>query len=209
MAKIQLEISNVTVRESLEVSLLSSGHETVSSEPGGRPQADVVITDSIGLTERLTAFRDEGAYIIALAPTGSDPRKLAEFDDMLLEPLRPEELLLRLSVGAARSASHRGEVFEADGLTVDFSGYEIFAEGEPLDLTFTEFELLKALVENEGRVLSREQLLERVWGYDYFGGSRTVDVHIRRLRSKLGSRHQGLIETVRNVGYRLRKVGRY
>ena len=76
------------------------------------------------------------------------------------------------------------------------------AGGQPLNLTYTEFELLKHLVSHPGRVLSREHLLSQVWGYDYYGGTRTVDVHIRRLRAKLGAEYDGHITTVRNVGYR-------
>ena len=85
---------------------------------------------------------------------------------------------------------------------IDEDAYLATVGGQPLDLTYTEFELLKYLVLHPGRVFSREHLLADVWGYDYFGGTRTVDVHIRRLRAKLGSEHESLIGTVRNVGYR-------
>jgi DNA-binding response OmpR family regulator len=85
---------------------------------------------------------------------------------------------------------------------INLDSYVAKMAGQTLDLTFKEFELLRHLNENPGRVFTREQLLSEVWGYDYFGGTRTVDVHIRRLRSKLGE-HESLIGTVRNVGYRL------
>ena len=85
---------------------------------------------------------------------------------------------------------------------MDAAGYTARIHGQPLNLTYKEFELLKFLVQHPGRVFSREQLLQEVWGYDYFGGTRTVDVHVRRLRAKLGSDHEQLITTVRNVGYR-------
>ena len=88
------------------------------------------------------------------------------------------------------------------GLVIDLDSYSAKIGGRSLDLTFKEFELLRYLNENPGRVFSREQLLSEVWGYDYFGGTRTVDVHIRRLRAKLGE-HESIIGTVRNVGYRL------
>ncbi|HEY7854436.1 MAG TPA: response regulator transcription factor [Aquiluna sp.] len=88
------------------------------------------------------------------------------------------------------------------GLVIDLESYSAKIGGRSLDLTFKEFELLRYLNENPGRVFSREQLLSEVWGYDYFGGTRTVDVHIRRLRAKLGE-HESIIGTVRNVGYRL------
>ena len=91
-------------------------------------------------------------------------------------------------------------------LTIDDASYTATAFGSSIDLTYTEFELLKYMVGHEGRVLTREQLLSDVWGYDYFGGTRTVDVHIRRLRAKLGPRLEHCIQTVRNVGYRFSPV---
>ena len=87
-------------------------------------------------------------------------------------------------------------------VTVDDATYTAKLGGRPLDLTFKEFELLKYLAQHPGRVFTREQLLQEVWGYDYFGGTRTVDVHVRRLRAKLGPENETLIGTVRNVGYR-------
>jgi DNA-binding winged helix-turn-helix (wHTH) protein len=88
-------------------------------------------------------------------------------------------------------------------LVIDEDSYQVRLRGEPLDLTFKEFELLKMLAAHPNRVFTRELLLQEVWGYDYFGGSRTVDVHIRRLRAKLGPEHESLIVTVRGVGYKL------
>jgi DNA-binding response OmpR family regulator len=92
------------------------------------------------------------------------------------------------------------------GVSIDESSYQATASGRPLDLTYKEFELLRYLVANPGRVFTREQLLSDVWGYDYFGGTRTVDVHVRRLRAKLGDR-ESVIGTVRNVGYRFAPTG--
>jgi DNA-binding response OmpR family regulator len=92
------------------------------------------------------------------------------------------------------------------GLNIDESSYTAKISGRTLDLTFKEFELLRYLNENPNRVFTREQLLSEVWGYDYFGGTRTVDVHVRRLRAKLGE-YESLIGTVRNVGYRLDPQG--
>ena len=93
-------------------------------------------------------------------------------------------------------------IVNAGGLTIDEAAYHAALDGHPLDLTYTEFELLKYLAQHPGRVFSRETLLSDVWGYDYYGGTRTVDVHVRRLRAKLGVEHESLIGTVRNVGYR-------
>ena len=93
-------------------------------------------------------------------------------------------------------------VIEHAGLRLNLETYQATFEGRPLDLTYMEYELLKYFAHNPGRVYSREVLLSEVWGYEYFGGARTVDVHVRRLRAKLGEEHAHLIETVRSVGYR-------
>jgi DNA-binding response OmpR family regulator len=97
------------------------------------------------------------------------------------------------------------EILNVADLTIDLARCEVIVHGDVIDLTFREYELLKFLVQNRGRVFSREVLLNRVWGYDYFGGDRTVDVHIRRLRSKIEQRDNVFIETVRNIGYRFQR----
>ena len=111
---------------------------------------------------------------------------------------------IRLAVHSASGNVATG--LSHSGVSVDESSYQATASGRPLDLTFKEFELLRYLVANPGRVFTREQLLSDVWGYDYFGGTRTVDVHVRRLRAKLGDR-ESVIGTVRNVGYRFAPTG--
>ena len=88
-------------------------------------------------------------------------------------------------------------------LTIEEDTYTARLRGGPLELTYKEFELLKFLAQHPGRVFTREQLVTEVWGYDFFGGTRTVDVHVRRLRAKLGAEHESLIGTVRNVGYKM------
>ena len=93
-------------------------------------------------------------------------------------------------------------MIRAGELVIDETTYTARLRGRPLDLTYKEFELLKFLAQHPGRVFTRAQLLQEVWGYDYFGGTRTVDVHVRRLRAKLGTEHEPLIGTVRNVGYK-------
>jgi DNA-binding response OmpR family regulator len=94
----------------------------------------------------------------------------------------------------------------AGDLTMDLSSYTVHLAGRPVDLTYKEYELLRFLATNRDRVFSREALLSKVWGYDFYGGARTVDVHVRRLRSKIEDAHHTFIETVRNVGYRFRAV---
>jgi len=94
------------------------------------------------------------------------------------------------------------DMIKAGDLIIDVSRYEVTLSGSKLELTFKEYELLKFLASNKGRVYSRDQLLDKIWGYDYYGGTRTVDVHIRRLRSKIEDRRHAFIETVRNIGYK-------
>lgn len=122
--------------------------------------------------------------------------------DFILESASPAETEARIRLAVLSPVSKSVDVSAATGLVIDAESYQAKINGRTLDLTFKEFELLRHLHENPSRVFSREQLLSEVWGYDYFGGTRTVDVHIRRLRAKLGEA-ESLIDTVRNVGYRL------
>jgi DNA-binding response OmpR family regulator len=126
-------------------------------------------------------------------------------DDVILASAGPAETeaRLRLAIGRLTHATAAGSgLVRAGELSIDPDTYAAKLKGRPLDLTYKEFELLKYLVQHPGRVFTREQLLQEVWGYDYFGGTRTVDVHVRRLRAKLGPENESLIGTVRNVGYR-------
>jgi DNA-binding response OmpR family regulator len=178
------------------------------------PPSDVVIVDArrdlaqakslcrllrtTGLDAPLLAIVTEGG-LAALTPEWG-------LDDVLLETAGPAEVeaRLRLAVGRASVAEPDdvpGEIRSGE-LTIDEATYSARLRGRVLDLTFKEFELLKYLAQHPGRVFTRAQLLQEVWGYDYFGGTRTVDVHVRRLRAKLGPEYESLIGTVRNVGYR-------
>ncbi|MFL6154909.1 MAG: winged helix-turn-helix domain-containing protein, partial [Marmoricola sp.] len=129
-------------------------------------------------------------------------------DDVLLVTAGPAEIdaRIRLALGkldAARDGNDpEAHIIRGGEVVVDEATYTAKLGRRTLDLTFKEFELLKYLVQHPGRVFTREQLLQEVWGYDYFGGTRTVDVHVRRLRAKLGPENESLIGTVRNVGYR-------
>lgn len=127
-------------------------------------------------------------------------------DEILLDTASPAEVEVRLRLAVTKMTPHpdRDEVEEirSGELLVDEASYTARLKGRTLDLTFKEFELLKFLAQHPGRVFTRAVLLQEVWGYDYFGGTRTVDVHVRRLRAKLGPEHDALIGTVRNVGYR-------
>jgi DNA-binding response OmpR family regulator len=127
----------------------------------------------------------------------------AGFDDFILTPIDPVELRIRLRrLGAVESIESGDPVLRFQDLELNTATYQAKVAGDPKDLTYMEYELLRFLVENPNRVWSREQILSKVWGYDYFGGSRTVDVHVRRLRAKLGEERASWITTVRSVGYR-------
>ena len=130
-------------------------------------------------------------------------------DDVLLDTAGPAEVdaRLRFAMGKVTAAQEKGiaaepGVVRTGDLTIDEGTYTCRLRGKALELTFKEFELLKYLAQHPGRVFTRAQLLQEVWGYDYYGGTRTVDVHVRRLRAKLGPEHESLIGTVRHVGYK-------
>ncbi|ADG80124.1 Putative two component transcriptional regulator, winged helix family OS=Tsukamurella paurometabola(strain ATCC 8368 / DSM / CCUG 35730 / CIP 100753 /JCM 10117 / KCTC 9821 / NBRC 16120 / NCIMB 702349 / NCTC 13040)OX=521096 GN=Tpau_3545 PE=4 SV=1 [Tsukamurella paurometabola] len=146
----------------------------------------------------VVAVLTEGGLVAANADWG--------LDDFLLPATGPAEIDARLRLVAGRRIGG-AEDEVADKITlgellIDEGTYTARLRGKPLDLTYKEFELLKFLAQNVGRVFTRAQLLQEVWGYDFFGGTRTVDVHVRRLRAKLGAEHEGMIGTVRNVGYK-------
>ena len=125
------------------------------------------------------------------------------FDDFCLDPFHPRELEARLAHLAAASNGGSTEIIEYGPLRINLDTYEAVVDERPLDLTYMEYELLRFLASQPGRVFTREALLNQVWGYEYYGGARTVDVHVRRLRAKLGEENADLIQTVRSVGYRL------
>lgn len=127
-------------------------------------------------------------------------------DDIVWESAGPAEVEARIRLALTRLTAADEDTpseIQASGIVIDEESYTARVHGTALNLTYKEFELLKYLAQHPGRVFTRAQLLNEVWGYDYYGGTRTVDVHIRRLRAKLGSEYENLISTVRNVGYRL------
>lgn len=169
--------------------------------------ADVVIVDARtdpvaarDLCVRVRAEADTSVLLLLGTNSLAVVQRSWGADDFVLENADPSEfdarIRLLVSTGAQSSQIVSGPV------VIDEAAYTADVGGTRLNLTYTEFELLKYLASHPGRVLSREQLLTEVWGYDYFGGTRTVDVHVRRLRAKLGAEHDHLITTVRNVGYR-------
>jgi DNA-binding response OmpR family regulator len=153
-----------------------------------------------GVDVPLLLILTEGGLTVVAADWG--------VDDVMLSTAGPAEVesRLRLAMGRLALASQRhspdSNVIRSGDVEIDEASYAARLGGRSLDLTFKEFELLKYLAQHPGRVFNRQQLLQEVWGYDYFGGTRTVDVHVRRLRAKLGPEHEALIGTVRHVGYR-------
>ena len=196
--------------------LLSHQVRIIPAEPTAlvdAPQADIVLVDArrelavarslcrvlraTGMSVPLMAVLTEGGLAGLTAEWG--------IDEVLLESAGPAEVeaRIRLAVGRTQAAEEPGEVHITSGdVSIDEATYSARVRGRLLDLTYKEFELLKYLAQHPGRVFTRAQLLQEVWGYDYYGGTRTVDVHVRRLRAKLGPDHEVLIGTVRNVGYR-------
>ena len=178
------------------------------------PKSDALLVDGrrdlahIRALTRLVRQTGVDCPVILITTEGGLAAINAEWgiDDVLLDAAGPAEVEARLRLAIGRSLV--AEEVESDGeirlgdLAIDETAYSARLRGRSLDLTFKEFELLRFLASHAGRVFTRAQLLQEVWGYDYFGGTRTVDVHVRRLRAKLGPEHEGLIGTVRNVGYR-------
>lgn len=151
--------------------------------------------------------RDSAALPLLVLISGSQLADLdlrdELFDDFCLTPFHPAEFEARVRHLLWRvGGGSRPELVEYAELTLNLETYQASIGGRPLDLTYMEYELLKFLAQNPGKVFTREILLSRVWGYEYYGGARTVDVHVRRLRAKLGEEHANLIQTVRSVGYR-------
>ena len=195
------------------LSLLSHRVRTIPAEPAAlvnAPSSDVVMVDARGdLVQskalcRILTTTGISAALIVVVTEAAMPALNAEWgiDDVVLSTAGPGEVDARIRLLTTRSKSEpQDAMISASGVTIDEVSYQAKVNGKALDLTFKEFELLRFLAGHPQRVFTREQLLSEVWGYDYFGGTRTVDVHVRRLRAKLGDM-ESLIATVRNVGYR-------
>jgi DNA-binding response OmpR family regulator len=168
----------------------------------------VVLVDAAADPDRafgvLSASGWPGVPVVAiLAPT--DPGRLPWHrvaNDFLLSTASPNETALRLALVVDRAGADDEHLLRLGPLVIDTETYQVTLSGRPLDLTYKEFELLRFLVQHPGRVFTRSSLLQEVWGYDFYGGTRTVDVHVRRLRAKFGVGDEHLIDTIRGVGYR-------
>lgn len=175
---------------------------------------EIIVVDCRSSRERLTFSRrllrtecklKELLVIAVLTVEQTNAMDWAGVDDFIVSPCDGEELAARVEMLMWRTGSVQADhLIKIDGMLIDTLNYEVTVDGVPVELTFKEYELLKFFATRRGRVFTRESLLDHVWGYDYYGGTRTVDVHIRRLRAKLGESAESLIETVRNVGYRFK-----
>ena len=163
--------------------------------PGAKSLMRVI--NSTGISAPLILITTEGGLSAINAEWGAS--------DVILDTAGPAETDARIRIVIGRKnaefADAESEIRSGE-VVIDESAYTAKIKGRTLDLTFKEFELLKYLAQHPGRVFTRAQLLHEIWGYDYFGGTRTVDVHIRRLRAKLGPEFESVIDTVRNVGYK-------
>ena len=213
MAQLLILTSAVDTEVLPALGLLSHKTRQIPAEPASlitAPTSDLIFVDArfdlasakslckilntTGVTVPLMLILTEGGLTAVSADWG--------IDDVILENAGPAEADARIRLAIGRQSENKtSSKVQASGVVIDEASYSAKAHGRPLDLTFKEFELLRFLATHPSRVFTREQLLSEVWGYDYFGGTRTVDVHVRRLRAKLGDL-ESLIGTVRNVGYR-------
>lgn len=204
---------------SLRQGLEREGYEVLLRMPGEAPPVaeyapDAIIVETAAGAEHAEIKRvleesrtSESAPVIAMV----EPDQLPSFDptlgwdDFLLTTGSVEEVSLRVRHAIwRRTGVDAQKVLRCGDLEIDLANYTVHLGGQPVELTYKEYELLRFLASNADRVFTRETLLNKVWGYDFYGGARTVDVHVRRLRAKIEDRHHTFIETVRNVGYRFR-----
>jgi len=181
-------------------------------EESGRQDATVLLFNMLGRADapairNLLRSADMPHGIASLAVIRSDQLAAFDFsigfDDFVVYPALTEEVTARVRRAVwQKSGVESDNTLRAGDLHIDLSNYKAYVAGRPIDLTYKEYELLRFLATNRDKVFTREALLNRVWGYDFYGGARTVDVHVRRLRSKIEDRTHTFIETVRNVGYR-------
>ena len=214
MADLLILTSRVDADVLPSLGLLSHRVRRVPAQPAalvGAPNADAILVDArtdLAAAKTLCKILQTtgaGCPVLVVLTEGGLTAVNAEWgvDDVLLESAGPAEIdaRLRLAIGRQSQGDGESQLIKASGVVSDEASYSAKVNGHTLDLTFKEFELLRFLATHPSRVFTREQLLSEVWGCDYFGGTRTVDVHVRRLRAKLGDM-DALIGTVRNVGYR-------
>jgi DNA-binding response OmpR family regulator len=204
------KLVNTLIRRGYICNIVSSEEELADSE-----SADLLMIETENelydsaledMVQRIKQNRS--IYIVLLADKEvlQDIENDTNIDDFVLKPYDLNELLVRINrlLGKRKPREAPAEYLQAGDIVIDLPRCEVSVAGKVVDLTFTEYELLKFLISKKGHVLTREVLLNKIWGYDYFGGDRTVDVHITRLRSKIEDPSHSFIETVRNIGYRIK-----
>lgn len=210
------ELRSEIIRGGFECSVVPPGEGLAEEIAAHRPDLVLLEIDSkLPATETRELIRKLKSArplpVVALVPgeglaSLNGQLNMAEIDDFVTSPYDASELTLRVKRLLERERKiDSGELIKCDSLLIDLAKCEVTVAGRVIELTFKEYELLKLLAANRGRVYTREALLNQVWGYDYYGGDRTVDVHVRRLRSKIEDQNHTFIETVRNIGYRFKK----
>ncbi|MHB1000379.1 MAG: winged helix-turn-helix domain-containing protein [Armatimonadota bacterium] len=204
-------VQSALVREGFRVAVSSPDEDSII-EAVGQLTPEVLICDCrFDLRCAINSHRILGTecnikellVVALLTPEQAQQMDWTGVDEFILEPYNSDELLSRLKLLFWRTKKiNSDQVIKIEDLVIDLQNYDVTVDGVPVELTYKEYELLRFLATHRGRVFTREALLDHVWGYDYYGGTRTVDVHIRRLRAKLSPVCDTLIETVRNVGYR-------
>jgi DNA-binding response OmpR family regulator len=205
-------LSSGLIRNGFVCSIIPHGPGVVKEITAHRPNLVIVEMDGYSanaeIQELMQSMKQEKRTPVMALVSGemldSIDGHLNVADDFITSPYDNRELVLRIK----RLLNHRtesmdsGELIECDGLVIDLAKCEVTMGRKVVELTFKEYELLKFLASTRGRVYTREALLNKIWGYDYYGGDRTVDVHVRRLRSKIEDSKHTFIETVRSIGYR-------
>jgi DNA-binding response OmpR family regulator len=225
MNKVLIISSNRDKTKVLNQQLSRQGFSCLSSQmtsnlvdEGLQKKADIMILDNHANAftmqaddlkaqlDQMKSVRRIPVLILIEASMVNVIEQLKEIDDFIMEPYNPTELAIRIRRCLNRiSRNGTDEVLQHDDLIINMANCEVFSSGKLIALTFKEYELLKFLAVNKGRVYSREALLNEIWGFDYYGGDRTVDVHIRRLRSKIEDNTHSYVDTVRNIGYKFKE----
>ena len=209
LAKLSLELAH----RGLVCSINPENERALERSNGHAPDLVLMAFDGLPGSQKAmeraqTIKRDSNLPVIVLLSREAllklDPD--VAVDDFVVEPWDADEIAIRARrvLGKTGEAANQ-ELIQCGDLTIDLARYEVYVDHRPIELTFKEYELLRFLAKNKGRVFTREALLNEVWGYEYYGGDRTVDVHITRLRSKLEDPSHTFIETVRNIGYRFKE----
>ena len=211
-SQVLAELRSGLIRNGFECSIFSNGDGLMEQIAAQSPDLILAETDghlaNSGIQELVQSMKQEKRTpVMALVPGEmlDSIDGCLDIDDFLTSPYDAKELVLRIKRTLHKTIIDGSELIECDGLRIDLVKCEVTLGGKVVALTFKEYELLKFLAADRGRVYTRDTLLDRIWGCDYFGGDRTVDVHVRRLRSKIEDSKHTFIETVRNMGYRFTK----